>query len=91
MDKFNSKEYKEKIINEIENGADKLFYLKHLSIYLKYKGLPFSHPTILNYEKAGIIKSSRLTIPHRGNNARVYTGPEIVGIAATLNSFKQNA
>lgn len=61
---------------------DKLYYRSDLEKYLKKQGLPHSHPTIIRYEKAGIIPSPRNQI--QTQKSRVYTWEEILEIGKIL-------
>jgi len=64
---------------------DKNYHKHDLQTYLKSKGLPFSYPTILRYERAGVIPSPRRKVDDFTNKWRVYTGLEIKQIAHTLS------
>lgn len=56
----------------------KLYSITDLRTYLKSLGLPSSRPTILKYEKLGIIKTSRSKLPRvNGHEERVYIWAEI--------------
>ena len=63
---------------------DKLYFKRDLQIYLRSLGIPFSYPTIIKYEKLGVIPSPRLTIEGFENRWRLYTGKEIRDIAEIL-------
>ena len=67
---------------EIDN--DKLYLKRDLQLYLKKMGLPSSYPTIIKYEKMGLIPSPRRTIAGFEHKWRLYTGEEIKDIAEIL-------
>lgn len=60
---------------------DKLYFKKDLLRYLKQKGLPHSKPTLLKYERMGIVPSPRRRIEGFKLAWRVYTGAMIKEIA----------
>ena len=64
---------------------DKIYYKHDLQEYLKIRGLPYSYPTILRYERLGVIPSPRRKVDDFTNRWRVYTGLEIKQIAHILS------
>ena len=68
----------------IELEDDKNYFKKDLLAYLKSKGLPASYPTLLDYERKGIIPSPRNQIEGFKVAWRVYTGKEIKKIVNIL-------
>jgi len=63
---------------------NKLYLKRDLQLYLKELGLPCSYPTIIKYERMGIIPSPRRTIAGFEHKWRLYTGKEIKKIASIL-------
>jgi len=73
--------------NEIQDN--KLYFRSDLEAYLKDQGLPSTRPTIVRYEKLGIIPSPRshiATMKKGKKGWRVYYGSEIKEIAEILKS-----
>lgn len=69
----------------MELQSDRLYYKNDLQKYLKSKGLPFSYPTILRYERLGLIPSPRRAVDDFTRKWRIYTGDEIKVIASILS------
>lgn len=69
----------------MELQSDRLYYKSDLQKYLKSRGLPFSYPTILRYERLGVIPSPRRKVDDFTKQWRVYTGDEIKVIANILS------
>ena len=66
--------------------SDKLYRRPALEKYLEENGLPHSHPTIIKYEKRGIIPSPRQQFDDTKYPPRAYTWDEIVQIGEILRS-----
>lgn len=63
----------------------KLYSKKHLLKALKSEGLPASHPTLIDYEKKGIIKPpSQSVVYDNGTEWRMYTKQEILDNVARV-------
>ena len=65
--------------------SKRMHYRSELEAYLKSLGLPFSHPTIISYEKKGIIPSPRMRVG-AGIGRRAYTAEEMIEIGNKLKS-----
>jgi hypothetical protein len=70
---------------KLEN--DKFYLKKDLLAYLKECGLPHTYPTLLSYEKKGIVPSPRRKIEGFKVAWRMYTGAEIKEIANILKEY----
>lgn len=66
----------------MEIDENRFYYKRDLIAYLKSQDLPHSQPTIIKYEKLGIIPSPRNS--SSSNNWRLYTGKELKDIANSL-------
>jgi len=66
---------------------DKLYFKKDLQVHLKMLGLPYSYPTILSYERKGLIPSPRRNIESFKTKWRVYTGKEIKEIGESIKNM----
>jgi len=71
-------------MNNQEIQDNKLYLKKDLLKYLGDKGLPCSYPTLLKYEKLGVIPLPKGGIDSFRSRWRVYTGKEIKKIAILL-------
>ena len=69
----------------MELEDEKNYYKHDLQAYLKSKGLPYSYPTILRYERLGVIPSPRRKVDDFTGRWRTYTGIEIKQIAHILS------
>ena len=74
------------MINVMKLDDEKIYLKQDLVKYLEFRGLPHSYPTILRYEKRGVIPSPRMNIKGTEyleftNKWRVYTGKTIKDIA----------
>lgn len=69
----------------MELQSDRLYYKNDLQKYLKSRGLPYSYPTILRYERLGVIPSPRRKVDDFTRKWRVYTGDDIKVIANILS------
>ena len=72
------------IVKNMKLDDDKFYLKKDLLLYLKKSGLPHTYPTLLSYERKGIIPSPRRRIEGFKVAWRMYTGAEIKEIANTL-------
>ena len=72
---------------------DKIYLKRDLIAHLRSLGLPCSHPTIVKYEKLGIIPSPRRKINRDDQpDWRIYTGKELKEIGKILREqIKPNA
>lgn len=68
---------------DIQN--DKYYLKKDLMAYLKGIGVASTYPTILKYERMGVIPSPRRTIEGFKINWRLYKGSEIKKIGRILS------
>jgi hypothetical protein len=72
---------------------DKKYKSGTLKEYLRSQGLPYSKPTLLNYEAAGIIPSPRSAMPFSEKSTfyksprRTYYGYEILNIAEIIRGL----
>lgn len=66
---------------------DKLYFKKDLLRFLKQQGLPHSKPTLIKYEKMGVIPSPRRRIEGFKLAWRIYTGATIKEIASILRKM----
>jgi len=57
--------------------ASQVFTKKHLAAALKEAGLPYSYPTLLNYERQGIIAKPNQNAEYEDRFWRFYTQEEI--------------
>lgn len=70
---------------------DKVYYKGDLLAYLKSKGLPASYPTLLKYEKEGILPPPRKEkVGNFPKKWRVYTGREMKELANKMISMVEN-
>jgi hypothetical protein len=76
---------KEKFVPE----DNKLYFKKDLLTYLEQQGLPHTKPTLLRYERLGIIPSPRRRIEGFERAWRVYTGLQIKEISNILKEHIQ--
>ena len=78
------------MIYTMELDDEKIYLKKDLVSYLKSKNLPHSYPTILRYEKRGVIPSPRMNTKGMDylnftSDWRVYTGKTIKMIAEDIS------
>jgi hypothetical protein len=64
-----------------------IYTKKHLLLALKEAGLPFSYPTLIAYEKAGIIPQPDSKVSFADRNWRFYTGEEIENIVSKVKNY----
>lgn len=71
----------------VELSMNKIFSKKHLLQALKNAGLPASYPTLLAYEKAGVVPHSEGNIEFADRRWRFYTEEEITNIIIRVKGY----
>jgi DNA-binding transcriptional MerR regulator len=69
---------------------DKIYRKSDLIRLLEFHGLGCSYPTIIRYEKIGLITSPRSDKPGLKDRARVYTGAQLIDIVERVKNYESS-
>jgi len=65
-----------------------LFPLKFVSAALKKSKLPYTKPTIINYERMGVIKPGSYSVVRKSRIDRMYTAEEVGEVVRCIREYR---